>query len=117
MKSTAILAIAASAVLSVASAQELLSFGAPIGSTVWTAGQDATISWSNSCDDLTATSFPVTLQIQRPDKVQDPVAGLAPLGTIDCAKPGSITIKVPTTVATGSNYSILVPRTGAGLLS
>ncbi|KAF9133203.1 hypothetical protein BGW39_010314 [Mortierella sp. 14UC] len=44
------------------------------------------------------------------DKIQDPVPGLAPLGTINCAEPGSLIIKVPTTVATGSKYSILVAR-------
>ncbi|KAF9904633.1 hypothetical protein EC991_002507 [Linnemannia zychae] len=111
MKSTTFLAIAASTVVSVATA-ELLSYGAPISTTVWTAGSDATISWSNDCSDLANTTFPVVLQIQRlnNDKIQDPVPGLAPLGTIDCSEPNSITIKVPTTVATGSKYSVLVNR-------
>ncbi|KAK3827135.1 MAG: hypothetical protein JOS17DRAFT_749005 [Linnemannia elongata] len=107
MKSTAILAIAASTVATVASA-ELLKYGAPIATTIWTAGQDGTISWTNDCSTLTTTSFPVMLQIQRADGVQIPVAGLASLGNLDCAKPGSLTVKVPTTVASGKLYSILV---------
>ncbi|KAG0274759.1 hypothetical protein BGZ96_004111 [Linnemannia gamsii] len=105
MKSTILLAIAASMV-AVASA-EPLKYGAPIASTTWTAGQDATISWINTCVGTT-TSFPVMLQIQRADGVQIPVPGLASLGDLDCAKAGSLTVKVPTTVASGTQYSILV---------
>ncbi|KAG9063337.1 hypothetical protein KI688_004219 [Linnemannia hyalina] len=107
MKTTAILAIAASTVATVASA-ELLKYGAPISSTVWTAGSDATISWTNTCADQTTTTFPVMLQTQRADGVQIPVAGLASLGDLDCAKAGSLSVKVPTTVPSGKLYSILV---------
>ncbi|KAG0371930.1 hypothetical protein BGX24_000967, partial [Mortierella sp. AD032] len=126
MKSTAILAIAASAALSVASAQapaappagtpavgEKLSFGAPIAATTWTAGQDATASWSNTCADLApATTFPIQLVVQRPDNptIQDPVTGASNLGEVNCAKAGSVTIKVPTTIASGTKYSIWIAR-------
>ncbi|KAK3836837.1 MAG: hypothetical protein J3R72DRAFT_449893 [Linnemannia gamsii] len=126
MKSTAILAIATSAVLSVASAQapaapptatpavgEKLSFGAPIAATTWTAGQDAVVSWSNTCADLApATTFPIQLVVQRPDNptIQDPVAGANNLGEVNCAKAGSVTIKVPTTIPSGTKYSIWIAR-------
>ncbi|KAF9537313.1 hypothetical protein EC957_008488 [Mortierella hygrophila] len=107
MKTSAILAIAASTVATVASA-ELLKYGAPISSTVWTAGSDATISWTNDCADQATTTFPVMLQTQRADGVQIPVAGLASLGDLDCAKAGSLTVQVPATVPSGKLYSILV---------
>ncbi|KAK5797272.1 hypothetical protein F5H01DRAFT_373377 [Linnemannia elongata] len=110
MKSTAILAIAASTVATVASA-ELLKYGAPISTTTWTAGQDATISWTNTCAGLPNTTFPVTLQVQRADGVQTPVTGVPSLGDLDCSKAGSLTVKVPTTVPSGSLYSILVSNT------
>ncbi|KAG0283958.1 hypothetical protein BGZ97_008337 [Linnemannia gamsii] len=51
------------------------------------------------------------LQIQRADGVQIPVAGVPSLGDLDCSKAGSLTVKVPTTVASGSQYSILVTNT------
>ncbi|KAF9925089.1 hypothetical protein FBU30_005082 [Linnemannia zychae] len=105
MKSTTLLAIAAS-VASVAIADPL-KYGAPIASTVWTAGGDGTISWTNNCSDLTNTTFPIILQTQRADGVQTPVPGVASLGNLNCASAGSMTVKVPS-VPTGNLYSILV---------
>jgi hypothetical protein len=105
MKSTILLAIAAT-VATVASAEQL-KYGAPIASTTWTVGSDATISWTNNCQGLTSTTFPVVLQIQRADGVQTPVSGIPPLGQLNCASSGSLTVKVPS-VPTGSLYSILV---------
>jgi hypothetical protein len=51
------------------------------------------------------------LQIQRADGVQIDVPGLAPIGDLNCAKAGSLSIKVPATVASGKLYSILVTNT------
>ncbi|KAK5797234.1 hypothetical protein F5H01DRAFT_358911 [Linnemannia elongata] len=93
--------------ITVASA-ELLKYGAPIATTIWKAGEDATISWTNTCAGLATTTFPVILLTQRADGVQVPVSGLASLGELNCRSAGSLTIKVPSVIPSGTLYSILV---------
>lgn len=93
--------------ITVASA-DLLKYGTPLASTIWTAGEDATISWTNDCSDLATTTLPVVLQIQRADGIQMPVPGVAPLGQLNCRSAGSLTIKVPSAILSGRLYSILV---------
>ncbi|KAF9088353.1 hypothetical protein BGX23_007428 [Mortierella sp. AD031] len=113
MKSTTILAIATT-IASVVTAEQL-KYGQPIATTTWKAGSTATVSWTNTCAELApSTTFPIVLQVQRPDGVQDPVAGLAPLGTLNCAAAGSTTVTIPATLPSGSVYSILV-KNGADL--
>ncbi|KAG0055414.1 hypothetical protein BGZ83_008687 [Gryganskiella cystojenkinii] len=109
MKSAAtLLAVTAVAsIASVATANGLLSYGAPIQATVWTAGSTQTVSWTNDCSDLPKTTFPIVLQ-QEQGTVQVPVPGLAPLGNLDCSSSGSIDVQVPATLPSGNTYSILV---------
>ncbi|KAF9961420.1 hypothetical protein BGZ72_003677 [Mortierella alpina] len=106
VKSTALLAFAASAMASIATA-EMLHYGSPIEATVWTAGKTGTVSWTNDCSDLPNTTFPINLNHQV-GTLQVQVPGLAPIGTLDCSSPGSATVQVPATIPQGSTYSILV---------
>ncbi|KAF9217327.1 hypothetical protein BGZ59_005064 [Podila verticillata] len=118
VKSTITL-LAVSAIASVALAQTpapadpgALAFGAPVSTTVWTAGTSATVSWNNDCSDLpngTNTTFPITLNLQV-NGVQQPVAG-GPIGTLDCSEKGSTTVQVPN-VPSGELYSILASPGG-----
>ncbi|KAG0100018.1 hypothetical protein BGZ93_004788 [Podila epicladia] len=110
--------LAVSAIASVALAQdaiEPIAFGAPVESTVWTAGTTATVAWNNDCSDLPAgtnTTFPITLN-QQVNGLQQPIGG-GPIGILDCKSKGSTTVQVPN-VPTGEVYSILV--TPGGVLS
>lgn len=107
VKSIALLAFAASALASVASAK-LLSYGEPIAATTWTAGKQESVSWSNDCSDFTGnTTLPITLNIQQ-NGLQVQVPGIGPIGTLDCKKAGSTKVTIPATVASGNAYSILV---------
>ncbi|KAG0014478.1 hypothetical protein BGZ81_000431 [Podila clonocystis] len=113
VKSTITL-LAVSAIASVALAQSTvdpLEFGAPVASTVWTAGTTATVAWNNECDlpAGTNTTFPITLNLQV-NGLQQPVAG-GPIGTLDCSKKGSTTVQVPN-VPSGEVYSILASPGG-----
>ncbi|KAF9334510.1 hypothetical protein BG006_002020 [Podila minutissima] len=105
--------LAVSAIASVALAQvaiDPIEFGAPVASTVWTAGTSATVAWNNDCSDLgTNLTFPITLNEQI-NGLQQPVGG-GPIGTLDCSKKGSTTVQVPN-VPTGEFYSVLVSPGG-----
>ncbi|KAG0280166.1 hypothetical protein BGZ95_011092 [Linnemannia exigua] len=107
MKSIALIALSALALASQASAQ-LISYSAPIASTVWKAGSPATISWTNSCSPVEGnTTFPVYLN-QQVGQYQEPVPGIPELGYLDCKKAGKLTVQVPANLTQGNNYSILV---------
>ncbi|KAK3816948.1 MAG: hypothetical protein JOS17DRAFT_778594 [Linnemannia elongata] len=111
MKSFALIALSTLALASQTTAQ-LISYSAPIGATQWTAGQPATISWTNSCTDVVGnTTFPVYLN-QQVGQYQVQVPGIPELGYLDCKKPGKITVQVPATLPQGNAYSILVTNGG-----
>ncbi|KAF9425377.1 hypothetical protein BGZ94_007582 [Podila epigama] len=114
VKNIALAAVAVSAIASVAVAQaEQLAFGAPIQTTVWTAGSSATVAWNNDCSDVVGnTTFPITLN-QQINNIQQPVGG-GPIGYLDCSESGQTTVQVPN-VPSGDVYSILV--TPGGVLS
>ncbi|KAF9086625.1 hypothetical protein BGX27_003148 [Mortierella sp. AM989] len=110
MKSFTAVTIATLALASHASAQ-LLSYSEPISSSLWTAGNNATVSWTNACTDAKGnTTYPITLNHQvGMYQVQVPNTGV--IGTLDCSEPGSTTVAVPM-VPQGSTYSILVTNSG-----
>lgn len=110
MKSAATL-LAVTALASVATANAALSYGQPIQATVWTAGATETVSWTTDCSDLPATVFDIVLQVQQ-GTLQVPVAGLKPIGSLDCSGASSTTVQIPATITTGSTYSILVVNGG-----
>ncbi|KAG0044107.1 hypothetical protein BGZ83_010659 [Gryganskiella cystojenkinii] len=107
MKLLAILTLSTIALATQVSAQ-LLSYSAPIGATVWTAGKTASVTWANSCTDVSGNkTFPITLNYQV-GQYQVQVPGTSAIGSLDCSKPGSTTVNVPATIPQGSTYSILV---------
>ncbi|KAF9927656.1 hypothetical protein FBU30_002995 [Linnemannia zychae] len=111
MKSFAFAALSTLALASQATAQ-LLFYSAPIAATQWTAGQPATVSWTNSCSDVVGnTTFPIYLNVQD-GLYQVPVHGIPELGYLDCKKAGKTTVQVPATIPQGNAYSILVTING-----
>ncbi|KAF9366555.1 hypothetical protein BGX34_001100 [Mortierella sp. NVP85] len=107
MKSFAVVALAALSFASQTTAA-VLFFTAPINTTVWTAGQKGTVSWSNDCADLTGNhTFPIFLNQQQGGQ-QVPVPGATdPIGYLDCSDAGSTSVTVPL-VPAGSLYSVYV---------
>ncbi|KAF9416103.1 hypothetical protein BGZ76_004709 [Entomortierella beljakovae] len=107
MKSFTAAAIATLALASHVSAQ-LISFSQPISSTVWTAGETGTVSWSNACADPASknNTYPITLNYQV-GQFQVQVPNTGHIGFVDCTKAGTTSVKVPL-VPQGSTYSILV---------
>ncbi|KAF8943911.1 hypothetical protein BGZ47_004906 [Haplosporangium gracile] len=111
MKSIALIALSTLALASQATAQ-LIAYSAPIAATQWTAGKPATISWTNSCNQVVGnTTFPVYLN-QQVGTYQVQVPGIPELGYLDCKKAGKITVQVPATLPQGNAYSILVTNGG-----
>ncbi|KAF9980625.1 hypothetical protein BGZ65_004870 [Modicella reniformis] len=111
MKSVAIVAFAALA--SVASAQNLLSFGEPISATTWTVGATTnSIKLNNDCSNSTVGyEFPVLMNVEIGGLQQPYPDAKTPLtvGTLNCQKKGSsVKITLPDTIPTGDKYSILV---------
>ncbi|KAG9071554.1 hypothetical protein KI688_005766 [Linnemannia hyalina] len=111
MKSIALITLSTLALVSQATAQ-ILAYSAPISATQWTAGKSATISWTNSCNEVVGnTTFPVYLN-QQVGLYQVQVPGIPELGYLDCKKAGKITVLVPATIPQGNDYSILVTNGG-----
>ncbi|KAF8945113.1 hypothetical protein BGZ46_006106 [Entomortierella lignicola] len=106
MKSTAILALAALA--SVATA-DLISYSEPVAATTWdlSTGNAFTVSWTGGCDSNDTKTYDITLNVQT-NGLQVPV-GIPAIGQLDCAEQsGSTSVTVPSTVASGNLYSVLV---------
>ncbi|KAF9279244.1 hypothetical protein BGZ68_008050 [Mortierella alpina] len=90
----------------------VLSYSQPIAATQWTAGQEATVSWMNKCNDITGnTTFPITLN-EEINTYQVEVPGVGPIGYLDCKRSGSTKVKIPATLPQGNKYSILVVNGG-----
>ncbi|KAF8923836.1 hypothetical protein EDD21DRAFT_380016 [Dissophora ornata] len=98
-------AIAAASVAAVANAQAI-QINNPTDGTVWTAGSSGYISWTSNCAAMGNSSRAVDIQLI--DGPSTAVRFVADLGNLDCSgNTTSLTITVPTTVATGS-YSLRV---------
>ncbi|KAF9213601.1 hypothetical protein CPC16_006856 [Podila verticillata] len=96
----AVIALSTLALASQATAQ-LLYYTSPLATTVWTAGQLATVSWGNSCNEVVGnTTFPIY--------IQGPPAGMIPdpIGYLDCKMPGKSNVMVPATLPQGKEYWI-----------
>ncbi|KAF9380379.1 hypothetical protein CPC16_010349 [Podila verticillata] len=78
----------------------LVFFLTPVATTVWTTGQDATVSLN--CTEPYNATFPVILYTSPQNQ---PVPGLAPLGQISCIN--SLTIQVLNTIPSGSSYFVV----------
>ncbi|KAF9938302.1 hypothetical protein BGZ75_003172 [Mortierella antarctica] len=90
----------------------IIAYSQPISATQWTAGQEATVAWTNKCSDITGnTTFPITLN-EEINTYQVEVPGVGPIGYLDCKRSGSTKVKIPATLPQGNKYSILVVNGG-----
>ncbi|KAF9563420.1 hypothetical protein EC968_004852 [Mortierella alpina] len=90
----------------------IISYSQPISATQWTAGQEATVSWTNRCSDITGnTTFPITLN-EEINTYQVEVPNVGPIGYLDCKRSGSTKVKIPASIPQGNKYSILVVNGG-----
>ncbi|KAF9300004.1 hypothetical protein BGZ74_008414 [Mortierella antarctica] len=99
-----VIALSTLALASQAIAQ-LIHYSSPIATTIWTAGQPAMVSWTNSCNEVVGnTTFPIY--------IQGPPVGMIPdaIGYLDCKMPGKSNVMVPATLPQGNeiNYHNLV---------
>ncbi|KAG0316974.1 hypothetical protein BGZ97_006103 [Linnemannia gamsii] len=114
MKSAAFVAVtlALSAVAVNAQSDEgRLFYSSPITATVWTAGKNETIAWTNTCKPGNKESLNIVLYMNAgngSNTEQVRVPGLPALGTLNCLKSKSATVFVPENIVTGNTYSLHV---------
>ncbi|KAF9911229.1 hypothetical protein EC991_004453 [Linnemannia zychae] len=114
MKSSTFIAatVALSAVaVSAQSDEGRLYYSSPISSTVWTAGKNETIAWTNACKPGNKESLSIVLYMNANHGVsteQIRVPGVRSLGTLNCLKSKSATVFIPDHITTGNTYSLHV---------
>lgn len=114
MKSFALLlatAVAAVAAQSQGADEGRFYYTSPTSGTVWTAGKNNTVAWSNVCksentEDLNIVLYMSTGANGGTEQVRVP--GLRSLGKLNCLKQKEVQVFIPETVETGSQYSIHV---------
>jgi hypothetical protein len=115
MKFSAILALAS--IAAVVSAQSpgadegRLYYTEPTTATVWTAGQNHTVAWSNVCKsentgDLDIVLYRGTGNLNGTEQVR--VTGIPPLGKLNCLKNKSATVFIPANLTTSDKYALHV---------
>ncbi|KAF9387035.1 hypothetical protein CPB97_003032 [Podila verticillata] len=88
-----------------------LYYTSPTSGTVWTAGKNNTVAWSNVCKSENTQDLSIVLYMStgaNNDTEQVRVPGLSALGTLNCLKQKEVQVFIPETVKTGSQYSIHV---------
>ncbi|KAF9353193.1 hypothetical protein BGX34_011744 [Mortierella sp. NVP85] len=108
MKFLAVVAVAASSLVTMASAKPL-QINNPTQGSVWTAGKKGFLGWSGNCKKMGSRGLNVTVDIVTGPA--EAVRYVATLGHIDCT--GSIvkqTFTVPTTIESGA-YALIVRTT------
>lgn len=115
MKSIAF--IAAAAAVATVSAQSAgadegrLFYSSPISSTVWTAGKNETVSWTNVCRPENTGPLKIVLYRGTGGKnntEQVIVPDLLPIGTLNCLTSKSATVFLPANLTTSDKYAIHV---------
>ncbi|GJJ75828.1 hypothetical protein EMPS_08186 [Entomortierella parvispora] len=114
MKYSAILALASIAVVAAQSEgadEGRLYYSEPITSTVWTAGKNHTVSWTNVCKsentgDLNIVLYKGTGGINDTEQVRVP--GISAIGKLNCLKSKSATVTLPANLTTSNVYAIHV---------
>lgn len=117
MKSNLIAAAASMAVATVAAQttapdEGRLFYSEPISATVWTAGENQTVSWTNYCKPGNRDSLDIVLYMSKDhlpgstDQIRVP--GLRSLGSLNCLKNKSAKATLPKDLTTGSTYSLHV---------
>ncbi|KAF9125369.1 hypothetical protein BGW39_007446 [Mortierella sp. 14UC] len=117
MKSTtaflSVLAASASVVLaqSPGADEGRLYYTEPTTATTWTAGTNATVSWSNVCKPENTGDLIISLYIgtgAANGTAQDPVPGMSNIGTLNCLKSKTTTVFLPANLTTSNRYAIHV---------
>ncbi|KAG0377647.1 hypothetical protein BGX24_005716 [Mortierella sp. AD032] len=88
-----------------------LYYSSPITSTVWTAGKNETISWTNACKPGNKDSLAIVLYMNAGHGVntdQVRVPGIPSLGTLNCLKSKTASVFIPDHITTGNTYSLHV---------
>ncbi|KAG0282278.1 hypothetical protein BGZ97_009057, partial [Linnemannia gamsii] len=117
MKSTtallSVLAASASVVLaqSPGADEGRLYYTEPTSVTTWTAGTNATVSWSNVCNAQNTGNLNIVLYIgtggiNGTEQVRVPNMG--PIGTLNCLKSKTATVFLPANLTTSKTYAIHV---------
>lgn len=115
MKFSAILALAS--IAAVVSAQSpgadegRLYYTEPTTATVWTAGQNHTVAWSNVCKsentgDLDIVLYRGTGNLNGTEQVRVP--GITAIGKLNCLKNKSATVFLPANLTTSDKYALHV---------
>ncbi|KAG0029149.1 hypothetical protein BGZ81_004079 [Podila clonocystis] len=119
MKSIAFIAAAAAVATVSAQADEgRLFYSSPISSTVWTAGKNETVSWTNVCRSENTRPLDIVLYLGTGAKngtEQVRVPNLLPIGTLNCLTSKSATVFLPANLTTSDKYAIngVAPPTSA----
>ncbi|KAF9901495.1 hypothetical protein EC991_006070 [Linnemannia zychae] len=117
MKSTtallSVLAASASVVLaqSTGADEGRLYYTEPTSVTTWTAGTNATVSWSNVCKPENTGDLAIVLYIgtgAANGTEQIRVPGISNIGTLNCLKSKSATVFLPANLTTSNRYAIHV---------
>ncbi|KAK3821140.1 MAG: hypothetical protein J3Q66DRAFT_386055 [Benniella sp.] len=108
MKFLAVVAVAASSLVAIASAcVNPLQIKSPAPASVWTAGKKITVSWSGDCKDMDEAGRNVTV-----DLVTGPASAVrfvTTLGQIDCAgSKNSTSFNLPRSIDSGYEYALIV---------
>ncbi|KAF9362277.1 hypothetical protein BGX34_006484 [Mortierella sp. NVP85] len=108
MKATLAIAAAVTLASAVAAQDEgRLWYTEPVGTTVWTAGSEQTVSWQKHCSSENPDDLRVSLYHGgAAENVQVLVPGIGDIGTINCKKSLSGKVKLPDNLETGKTYSI-----------
>ncbi|KAF9963037.1 hypothetical protein BGZ70_007713 [Mortierella alpina] len=107
------IAIAAAVAISAVSAQVdegRLFYSEPIGATVWTAGKNHTVSWTNACKDINTGKLDIVLYLGTPTSgtEQVRVPNMDAIGTLDCVHAKSAIVNLPANLTSSDKYSIHV---------
>lgn len=103
--------VAAVAAQSQSADEGRLYYTSPTSGTVWTAGKNNTVAWSNVCKSENTQDLDIVLYMStgaNGGTEQVRVPGLRSLGTLNCLKQKEVQVFIPETVKTGSQYSIHV---------
>ncbi|KAF9575857.1 hypothetical protein EC968_001240 [Mortierella alpina] len=106
------IAVAAAIAISAVAAQDegRLFYSEPIGATVWTAGKNHTVSWTNVCNKMNTGKLNIVLYLGTATSgtEQVRVPNMDAIGTLDCVNTKSAIVNLPANLTTSDKYSIHV---------
>ncbi|KAF9988840.1 hypothetical protein BGZ75_008466 [Mortierella antarctica] len=107
------IAVAAAVAISAVTAQVdegRLFYSEPIGATVWTAGKNQTVSWTNVCNKVNTGKLDIVLYLGTATSgtEQVRVPNMDAIGTLDCLNSKSAIVNLPANLTSSDKYSIHV---------